>query len=172
MKNLGKVLLGLGLYLTSRKVVFLILDIFIKLRFRFPLRINGIVHKMFGGFLPSWVIQWGAVVFLIAGFVVIILADEKKTDKKYFSPLIIAGAVLSIIFIVFNRSLRDLIKIVVLRDIINIVPYILIIAGYWQLINGEAIEQITAGTRLFKIKIGMVYIPRINVGNLSIYLVL
>jgi len=118
MKNLGKVLLGLGVYLASRKVVFLILDILLKLKFRFAFRVYGTAQKIFGGFLPFWVIAWGAVVFLIAGFVLIILADEKKADKKYYSPQIIVGAVLSIVFIFFNRSIYGLIKNTIIVEFI------------------------------------------------------
>jgi hypothetical protein len=142
MKKLSKILIGIGIYLASSNVIFLLWNLLGRL---IPgiWSISHVVVMIAGGFLPSWVVLYGSFIFLIGGFIGLIITDEKVAEKKYFNPLIIIGAILGVVMILVGNSLGSVMesnpRFAVLISsgyyIIKIISYVLIIIGYRNLLG-------------------------------------
>jgi hypothetical protein len=147
MKNLGKVLIGIGLYFASRNIIFLILNvfrfIFYKIHIRFPANIHIVADKIFGGFLPYWVLSYGAIVFLIGGFILLIKINESITEKKYFNIQVIIGVLFGIIvniskiwaFLPRPRSIESFLLINSFQLLLRVLPLVIIFIGFKKLLE-------------------------------------
>jgi hypothetical protein len=145
MKKLSKVLIGVGIYLASSDVILLLLNFLLFIFYglfhlRFPGAIYSVMPMIAGGFLPWWVVSYGSIVFLIAGFVGLIITDEKIVEKKYVSPQIIIGTILAVIMTI-RPLLRSQITINI-SHIIRIISFVLIIIGYRKILRTGKEETI------------------------------
>ena len=151
LKILGKVLIGIGLFFAIGRNV--ILPIFNMLFGRLErviswvniIRIYNVVNNIFGGFLPYWVLSYGTIVLIIGGFILLIKSNEKITNKKYISPLVITGFVLYIIiqliipplfkYLIENASYNMLGIMNIAFLLLEIASFALIIIGYIKLLG-------------------------------------
>jgi hypothetical protein len=160
MKTLGKILIGIGIYLAARNVIYFILGLislvlrFAGIPFSFPGSIYTGLNYLFGGFLPYWFITYGSFVVIIAGFIILIVADEKTVSKKYVNAMVIAGLVLGVASLLFRPriinalAVRQMIVFLQLTGsvftLLMCIAYVLIIVGYLKILGAKTQENDTA----------------------------
>ncbi|HCC37490.1 MAG TPA: hypothetical protein DEQ14_07665 [Treponema sp.] len=146
LKILGKVLIGIGLYLASRNVVNLIFYILRLFLFVNLMDIHFTLLEITGEFLPFRVLlDFGSFAFIIAGFMILIQTNEKMIEKEYFNPQIVIGLFLGAVITIFSNQIYQYIlynihffrfnNLTIIFYIIKIIPYVLIVIGYLKLLG-------------------------------------